>query len=1087
MAGGIGRFANRKVTAKDNDNSLKQPNNDIGEEFETNNIQQSNDMFSSFGERPRTGDSSTLESFNIPFQDIDNLQQNENENDFNNYEVIENISNPEEFCNILQPIEEQLDFGRGNPELRINQESDDNILETLNKDTTLSTLNIFKNRKNKALLSNSTSVDKNLDVLSKTSPSLNVTNQPKSAEKLAGEFHEHPEQSNGPTNITESKIFHNTSNHNLSSTINLDKEEPQLLLPTVRMASALETEEILNDLVIHENQITMSHSSKDVEKQKASGSRETSSKNKHAEEDIVSNDENSREGNFSSSKPNTAEGDIIPSIINEKGNGEFIATSIIHTDDDTMEHELQNSKNESKNKKYSTSRNSVDDDNVEHEFELQNSRNESNNKRDYTSSNKVDNDTMENEFELLNSRNELKNKTDSISNNNLDNDTMEHEFEVQNSKNESKNKKDSTSRNNLVNDNVEHEFELQNSRNESKNKGDSISRNDIDNDTMEHEFELLSSRNELKNKTDSISRNNVDDDNVEHKFEVQNSKHEATNKKGSTSRNNLVNNNVEHEFELQNSKIESKNKGDSISRNDIDNDTMEHEFELLSSRNELKNKTDSISRNNVDDDNVEHKFEVQNSKNESTNKVNSISRNNVDNDTIEDEFELQNSRNESKNKKDYFSRNNSDNDMIEQEFGLQNSKNESKNKRNYISCNDSANDTIEHEFEQQNSKNESKSKKNWLSSNNSVNDMIEHKFELQNSKTESKNKKNDLSSNNLKYCNLFTSSTSHKDEVAVMSSTCLRQCEIIQKPNNNPVVADKPDNFVEKVTVPVFITPGKSLKSTTSNKSIHDVNTFTLPPSFLPKDSKHSKVVAQHVLANTLGKVNTSLTLKQGESRNSISLCDDKNEDLKHNFESYPIVTPDVVNTAKRLHTSNHSTERQADILCNENLLLTHQNDSKKGTSKLENISPFTQHQKFCKNQQLYDNISRNSNGDEDIDKNKNDSVSMSKLDSNKFNLHGTEMISASRSKTSSMQPSINQTSFDVPGTFNDENFDDILSIFCAELVECNDIRQRGDTELLDSHVELCITESIALRYHSDFNDLLEEVNKVNAEIKNLA
>lgn len=151
MAGGIGRFANRKVTAKDNDNSLKQPNNDIGEEFETNDIQQSNDMFSSFGERPRTGDSSTLESFNIPFQDVDNLQQNENENDFNNYEVMENISNPEEFCNILQPIEEQLDFGRGNPELRINQESDDNILETLNKDTTLSTLNIFKNRKNKAL------------------------------------------------------------------------------------------------------------------------------------------------------------------------------------------------------------------------------------------------------------------------------------------------------------------------------------------------------------------------------------------------------------------------------------------------------------------------------------------------------------------------------------------------------------------------------------------------------------------------------------------------------------------------------------------------------------------------------------------------------------------------------------------------------------------------------------------------------------------------------------------------------------------------------------------------------------------------
>ena len=42
-----------------------------------------------------------------------------------------------------------------------------------------------------------------------------------------------------------------------------------------------------------------------------------------------------------------AEEDILPSIINGKGTKDFIARSIIHVDNDTIEHELYNSKSAS--------------------------------------------------------------------------------------------------------------------------------------------------------------------------------------------------------------------------------------------------------------------------------------------------------------------------------------------------------------------------------------------------------------------------------------------------------------------------------------------------------------------------------------------------------------------------------------------------------------------------------------------------------------------------------------------------------------------------------------------------------------------
>ena len=66
--------------------------------------------------------------------------------------------------------------------------------------------------------------------------------------------------------------------------------------------------------------------------------------------------------------------DIIPSIINGRGTEEFIATSIIHTDNDTVEHELYNSESTSKYKITFTSNNHLYNINVERKSELQYSK-----------------------------------------------------------------------------------------------------------------------------------------------------------------------------------------------------------------------------------------------------------------------------------------------------------------------------------------------------------------------------------------------------------------------------------------------------------------------------------------------------------------------------------------------------------------------------------------------------------------------------------------------------------------------------------------------------------------------------------------
>ena len=47
-----------------------------------------------------------------------------------------------------------------------------------------------------------------------------------------------------------------------------------------------------------------------------------------------------RERNLSTFKPKLAEENIIPSTIIQKGTEDFIATSIVHTNNDTIEYEL---------------------------------------------------------------------------------------------------------------------------------------------------------------------------------------------------------------------------------------------------------------------------------------------------------------------------------------------------------------------------------------------------------------------------------------------------------------------------------------------------------------------------------------------------------------------------------------------------------------------------------------------------------------------------------------------------------------------------------------------------------------------------
>ena len=70
----------------------------------------------------------------------------------------------------------------------------------------------------------------------------------------------------------------------------------------------------------------------------------------------------------------------IPSIINGKVTKEDITTSIIHTNNDKIEHDLDNSKSASKYEFNFTSKNDVYNNNVEHEFGLQHCKIDSKNK-----------------------------------------------------------------------------------------------------------------------------------------------------------------------------------------------------------------------------------------------------------------------------------------------------------------------------------------------------------------------------------------------------------------------------------------------------------------------------------------------------------------------------------------------------------------------------------------------------------------------------------------------------------------------------------------------------------------------------------
>lgn len=104
----------------------------------------------------------------------------------------------------------------------------------------------------------------------------------------------------------------------------------------------------------------MNHSGKEIEKQKLDDS--TPSENKHANGNIFRNDRILEKEN--SEVLNQWR---IPSIINKKGTEACIAKSIINSDNDTIEHELQ----EIKSAHTFTSKNDVNSNKVEQEVNLQ--------------------------------------------------------------------------------------------------------------------------------------------------------------------------------------------------------------------------------------------------------------------------------------------------------------------------------------------------------------------------------------------------------------------------------------------------------------------------------------------------------------------------------------------------------------------------------------------------------------------------------------------------------------------------------------------------------------------------------------------
>ena len=175
----------------------------------------------------------------------------------------------------------------------------------------------------------------------------------------------------------------------------------------------------MNKLEINQNKINPFHLSNNIEKQKGCVSRQTSSRNKDAKDDIISNDENSREAKCNSSKLKTVEEDNKSPIIT--GTEELIDMSIIHTDNDTIEHELNNSK-------WMSYKNGINNNNEEYEFELHHSKIDSKNERDNIFRNNLDNNTKKHECELQKGKRVSNYQQDFILRNNLDNNNIEDEY-----------------------------------------------------------------------------------------------------------------------------------------------------------------------------------------------------------------------------------------------------------------------------------------------------------------------------------------------------------------------------------------------------------------------------------------------------------------------------------------------------------------------------------------------------------------------------------------------------------------------------------------------------------------------------------
>jgi hypothetical protein len=66
-----------------------------------------------------------------------------------------------------------------------------------------------------------------------------------------------------------------------------------------------------------------------------------------------------------------------------------------------------------------------------------------------------------------------------------------------------------------------------------------------------------------------------------------------------------------------------------------------------------------------------------------------------------------------------------------------------------------------------------------------------------------------------------------------------------------------------------------------------------------------------------------------------------------------------------------------------------------------------------------------------------------------------------------------------VQGLNKENNFDDVLSSFTANLTESGDVWNRSDADMVDLNVKLCVSHNVALRLHGSFDDLLEDVENI--------